>query len=102
MEILEMADGEMRELEVLSYEIGETIITPRDGRGPKTVVDVRLHVSRTTKSLFPYYWDLTAATLTAQVVPRLEAAPSFPLVLRLHKYGVAPRARYGVEVGANG
>lgn len=97
LEILELGDGETRELVVTGYALGSTTITPRDRMIPKTVDVVRLIVDRQSKSLFPYYYDLTASTLTAQVRPKLETITTWPRVVRIAKYGVAPRARYSVE-----
>jgi hypothetical protein len=98
LEILEMSDQEMRELVVTGFEVGSTLITPRDRQSPKTVTVVRLHVARESKPLFPYYWDLTAGTLTAQAIPLLSAVTQWPRVAAITKYGVAPRARYGFEL----
>lgn len=98
LEILEMSDGETRELVVLGFEVGTTLITPRDRQSPKTVTVVRLLVDRISKSLFPYYYDLTAGTLTAQALPLLQAVTQWPRVASIAKYGVAPRARYGFEL----
>jgi len=97
-ELLELGDGESRELRVESFEVGDMTITPRDGRGPKSIVVVRVHLPREDKPLFPHYFDLTAGTLTPQVIAILEARRSFPARLVLTKYGVAPRARFTVQV----
>ena len=97
-EILEMSDGEVRELHILSWQSGEMLISPRDGRGPKTITAVRVFVPPTDKLAFPFYWDLTATTLVAQVLPILQSRPAGGVELRLSKYGVAPKARYSVAV----
>jgi hypothetical protein len=98
LEILEMSDGEVRELVVTGYVLGTTTITPRDRQVSKQIDVVRLLVDHVSKSLFPYYYDLTAGTLTAQVAPLLGAVQQWPRVLRIAAYGVAPRRRYGVEL----
>lgn len=100
-EILEMADGQVTELAIESYEVGEAVIQPSYRSSPKTVVDVRIHVHPDNKTAFPYYWDLLAGTLTAQLVPMLESEPRFPVTYQLQAYGVAPRRRYGVRRLAN-
>jgi hypothetical protein len=101
MEILEMSDGEVRELTVSGYAVGQTTITPRDRNVSKVITVVRLSVPAAVKATWPPYWDLTAGTLTAQLVPMLAAVTSWPRVIRLIKYGVAPKARYSVELLPN-
>jgi hypothetical protein len=98
LELLELGDGEMRELLVTGFELGTTVIHPIDRREGKTVTVVRLLVDRMSKALFPYYYDLTAGTLTAQALPLLSAVTQWPRVAAITKYGVAPRARYGFEL----
>jgi hypothetical protein len=95
-EILEMSDGELRELTITGFESGSMTITPRDRNVSKTVTALRLLVGPESKPFFPQYYDLTAQTLVAQVLPLLAAVTNWPRVLRITKYGVAPRARYGV------
>jgi hypothetical protein len=97
LEILEMGDGEVRTLAVVGWETGAVTLTPV-GRLTKTVLGVRLHVRPDSKGMFPFYWDLTAATLVAQVIPTMEAHPGQGVILEVTKSGVAPKARYGVAV----
>lgn len=98
VELLEMDEGEARTLYVARFERGDLVINPRDGRPPKTVQVIRAHVIPSTKPFGPAWWDLTSATLVAQVGPILEARTKWPAILRLTAQGVAPRRRYQVEV----
>ena len=97
MELLELAPGETRAFTVVRAELGETIITPRDGRPPKTVEDLRLHVDPNDKPLFPHYYDVTAVTLIAQLRDLAQPGAPLPRQLTIAKVGSGPAARFSVQ-----
>ncbi len=97
-EILELGDGGSLTTTILKSEEGEMTINPRDGRSPKTIQVVRVHVPPETKPLFPGYYDLTSSTLVAQLKPLLSTLVGNSRQVRITKVGVAPRARFTVEV----
>lgn len=97
-EILEMGDGGSLVTTVEKWAEGEMQIHPRDGRDPKTINVVRVHVPKETKPLFPDYYDLTSQTLTAQLRPLLPTVAGSGRKVRITKHGFGPKARFSVEV----
>lgn len=94
MEILELAPGEDRSFTVLWAEEGRTIITPRDGRPPKEIPVLRLHVDPRDKPTFPQYYDVTAFTLQAQLKPLVLASGYVARRFTVQKVGSGPQARF--------
>jgi hypothetical protein len=94
MEILELAPGESRSFTVLSAEEGRTIINPRDGRPPKEIPVLRLHVGISDKPTFPQYYDVTSLTLQAQMKPLVLAPGYVPRRFTVQKVGSGPQARF--------
>lgn len=97
-ELLELADGGFIQTRVDRFEVGEMDISPRDGRPPKTIKAIRIHVPPADKPFFPFYWDLTAGTLVAQMEPMLPGIVQRKAVLKITKRGTGPSARFSVEV----
>jgi len=97
-EIFELKDGETRDLEIIDYKVGEMTIHPKDGRPPKDIRGLRVHVPKVGKEFFPYYWDITSTTLTAQLLPLLEQGLHKTRRFRITKRGVPPMARFTLEV----
>ena len=97
-EILELADEGKLTTKVNDWREGEFEIKPRDGRPPKTIKAIRLFVPKETKAHFPFYWDLTSASLVAQLSPLLPSIVGSDKTLTITKHGVAPKARFTVEV----
>jgi len=97
-EILELTDGEVRQLRITNYQVGNVTIRPPWLPGGKVVRALRVHVPHESKTFFPYYWDITGKTLVAQMVPYLEAGGYQNKVFTITKYGVAPKARFTLEV----
>jgi len=98
-EILELEDKESRRLRFLSWELGELDIIPKDGRGQKRIRVLRVTVPVEDKPVGPPYWDITGQTLIAQLLPYLEQPTYRERVFTVTKYGVAPKARFQVQVG---
>jgi len=100
-EILEVADGETKEIVAHRYETGDMVIHPRYPGAPaeKRIRGIRLFVDRKDKPMGPDYWDVTATTLIYDLVPKLEAWKTWPARIKVTALGVAPRKRFTVEVG---
>ena len=99
-EFWDMADGETRRIRVVSWEIGDTEISPRylpDG-GTKTIRVLRLHLAEGIKPLLPSYWDITSKHLQAALIPYLEAPAFTALQFDITKHGEPPRARFSMTV----
>jgi len=99
-EILELRDGESKELTILKYESGTVIIHPRYPGAPtsKEISAIRLYVPQAEKPAGVPYWDVTSQTLIAQLKPFLEEIPEKGLRIRLTAHGIAPSKRYTLEL----
>lgn len=97
-EILEMDDQEEIEFHIEKYEVGEMEIHPWYQKDGKWIRGLRVHVPEEEKSFFPYYWDITAQTLVAQVLPVLEVGNYKNKLFIIKKFGVKPRARFSLRV----
>jgi len=97
-EIFELTDGEVRELTITGYETGEVTIHPLHTTVPKVITALRVQVPRASKMLGPPYWDITSKTLVAQMLPYLEAGGYQTKRFVVKKLGVAPKARFTLEV----
>lgn len=97
-EIFELVDREVRELTITNWEQGRVTIYPPHQPTGKVINALRVHVPAETKDFFPYYWDITSKTLVAQMVPYLEAGGYQGKRFIITKYGVAPKARFSLEV----
>jgi hypothetical protein len=97
-EIFELVDGETRELTITAFETGEVTIHPLHTTQPKVVTALRVVVPRESKILGPPYWDITSKTLVAQMLPYLEAGGYTGKKFVIKKFGIAPKARFTLEV----
>ena len=95
------AEGELV-TRVTAWEEGRATIKP--ARAPQGVeVDIiRLHVPAEDKPTEPRYWDVTATRLHPSLRTQLPAVVAGKRWLKLHKYGVAPHARFSLEVSPSG
>lgn len=93
-EILELAAGETRRITPESWQLGKATIHPRDGREPKTIRVLRVHVPYSLKPTLPHWWDITAQHLVAGMLPWLERLTTNPVVFTVTKLGEGPRARF--------
>jgi hypothetical protein len=96
-EIKEWNDGETLELTITGYEVGELLIHPRDGRAPKRVDVMRVHVPPQEKTRFPHYWDLTSKRLVAQLKSILPPTVIGPFPVKITAIGTAPMTHYSVS-----
>jgi len=95
-EIYEWEDGETREFTIVRYEVGETTIVPRDGREPKTIEVIRLHVPPEEKPEYPHYWDMTSSRLVAYLKGMLPTILRGPFKVKVTAIGTAPRTHFSV------
>lgn len=96
-EIYEWRDGETREFVIARYELGELEIHPRDGREPKVVNVMRIHVPPETKDTFPAYWDLTSQRLVAQLRGILPEPLYNPFTVKVTAIGRPPATHFSVS-----
>lgn len=97
MEILDMMDGQTTVLHVLTWELGKTFINPRDGRDPRWVPVLRLHVPGGDKPTIPHYWDVTAKTLVNGLLGYLERGDERRYRFKVTKHGRPPMARFTLD-----
>ncbi len=97
-EIFDLASGGELVTRVTAFEQGRATIKP--ARAPQGVeVDVvRIHVPPEDKPHVPSYWDLTATRLLPTLVAALPGVVTGRRWIRIRKEGVAPRARFSLEV----
>lgn len=98
IELLDLpAEGELV-TRVLRMEEGPAFIKPARAPQGVDVTVIRLHVPPEDKPTAPLYWDVTATTLHPSLRAQVPAAIAGKLWVRIRKFGVAPRARFGLEV----
>lgn len=97
-EILELTDGESMTTKIESWKVGEVEIHPAYQPQGKMIKALRIGVPKINKEFFPFYWDVTSQTLLAQLMPFLEAPGYAQKTYTITKHGVAPRARFSLEV----
>ena len=97
-EILELEDRGTLETRILNWSVGEVEIHPGYQPEGKWITALRVWVPREHKEFFPWYWDITSQTLLAQLLPYLEQPGFDTKMFRITKHGVAPRARFTLEV----
>lgn len=99
IEFLDLADKESKDLKILTWERGTTVInTIRRGREVEVEITIlRVHVPEATKPLPPRYYDISSKTLMAQLMPLLMAPGYEEWTYRVTAYGVAPRKRFSLE-----
>jgi len=98
MEILELADGESRVFTVLKWELGEALIHPTRRPAGVNVRVLRVHVPTQEKPEVPQYWDVTSQTLIGSWAPLLDPGGGGSGRFKVTKKGVAPAARFTLEV----
>lgn len=101
-EIFELRDGETRGLEIKSYSRGLVTIYPAHRPTGKVIEALRVHVPKEYKDYFPWYWDITSKFLVAQMMPFLEAGGLGNKLFVITKHGVAPKARFELQVRPKG
>lgn len=94
MELFELVDGASYEIVPVKWELGWTHIRPRDGREPRDVHCLRLHVDPATKGTIPAYWDITSKHLVSELLGYLQAHPPGSYKFSITKHGRGPTARF--------
>ena len=102
VELLELPDGESRSFRALRYDKGTLRVVPKHQPEGKIVTALRVHVPLEDKPLFPHYWDLTAATLVAQLEPHLQRPDLARLRFTITARGIGPRKRFEVQTVLRG
>ena len=97
-EILELEDEGVLTTKIVRWQRGEVEIHPSYKPEGKFIQALRIHVPETDKDYFPFYWDVTSQTLLAQLLPYLEAPGFEHRTFTIVKHGVAPRARFSLQV----
>jgi hypothetical protein len=97
-EILELGDGGKLVTNILKWELGNMTINRRSDGVKKDVQVLRIFIPHTVKPIFPDYYDLTSTTLIAQLLPHLQKADYTNYIFTITKHGVAPRARFTLDV----
>lgn len=97
-EIIDLYAGQARQFHVLRHELGKTRIVPRDGREPKEVQVLRLHVPISDKPLAPHWWDLTSKRGIVGMLGFLESGVPKDTLFRLTKVGTGPAGAYQIDV----
>jgi len=99
-EFWDMEDQEIRVVKFTRWEEGTIEIHPRYPGAPesKTVRVLRLHLAEGIKTTLPGYWDMTSKHLIAALLPILRAPGLEDKTFTIQKFGVAPSARFSLEV----
>ena len=97
-EILHLRDGGELVTRVARLEEGPVPVVPKDGRSPKVVRGIRLHVPPADKMTVPAWWDVTAQTLRPGLLELGPLAIASGRYLRIRKFGSAPSARFSLEL----
>ena len=97
-EILDLRDGESIDLRVERWELGKMRIRVRRTGEEKEIIALRVYVPPELKPTLPHYYDITANTLRAGLLPYLEKPDYRRYIFRITKIGVAPTARFMLEV----
>lgn len=96
MEIYEWSAGETHEFTILRWEEGTHTINPRDGRPPKEITVLRIHVPPEEKPDYPPWWDLTSARLVHQLLGMLPPGGIGGMKISVTAIGSAPRTHFSV------
>lgn len=98
MELLDLPDKGVLTTRVLRFEEGEATIQTEKVPDGKVISVTRIHVPQEDKAHFPFYYDVTSKTLRAQLVPLLPGIIARGARITVTKHGVAPAARFTLEV----
>jgi hypothetical protein len=97
-EIFDLQDGQSQLLKITEYELGTMKIKTAEVPEGKQIRVLRVHVPVGVKTTGAPYWDITSQTLIAQIMPWVENNAYINTVFKVTKHGVAPRARFTLEV----
>jgi hypothetical protein len=97
-EIFEIEDGVTVDLSISSWVIDQAVIRPAHAPQGKVIEVLRVFVPTSAKAHFPYYWDITATTLIAQLRPWLEKPGFETKKFRVTAHGAGVQKRFALEV----
>lgn len=97
-ELLDLMDGGSITTRILAYSFDHMTINVGPAKTPKIVNALRITVPPTDKTHFPFYWDITAQTLIAQLLPILEKGNYQARRFTITKHGNPPSARFSLGV----
>jgi len=97
-EIFDVPPETVQEFDPQRYELGKGFIRPARAPEGVWVPILRIWVTRATKPLGAPYWDITAKTLIVTLLPVIDDWIARRLRFRARKVGIAPRARFEIEV----
>ncbi len=119
-EILELADGQRTTFHVKGWEQGTVRIFPKDWEGRvqtminrgqinedlardyrqngKPITALRVVVPKEEMPPGKMYWDITATTLVAQMLPTLQRPDFKEKAFTVTAHGIAPAKRFTLEV----
>ncbi len=97
-EIFDYPAGGVFESKVLGWTSGQALIKPKATNEEKYVQVIRLQLPPEARPAGMPYLDVTSKTLQAQLAPVLQDIVQNHRTVRITKYGVAPAARFSLEV----
>lgn len=97
-EFLDLPDGGDLTVHPTNWEFGEGLINPRDGRAPRMIPILRIHVPATEKATLPQWWDVTSKTVQPTLAGVLPSVIARKQGIRLTKHGEGVKARFTVDV----
>jgi hypothetical protein len=83
---------------VLSWQLGEMQIFPRDTPAGKMVPSLRVHVPLEDKPADVPYWDITSKKLIATLLPILPSIAGTNTYVHIHKDGEGVSSSYSVSI----
>lgn len=98
VEVLELQHGEAVTFHVERWEKGQLTIFPAHAPQGKLVDVIRVHVKHTDKEHFPYYYDLTASSLVAQIEPQLRRTDYQGITFRVTAFGFGAKKRFSLDI----
>lgn len=98
IDLLELPDQGVLVTRVERWEEGTSTITPKGAAASKQISVIRIHVPAADKPTVPHYWDITATRLHPALRASLDDVVRDHRWIRIQKFGVAPAARFSLEV----
>jgi len=98
IDLFDLPDGGELVTRVLRYQVERTIIKPPRAPEGVEVQVVRIFIPPADKPDEPKWWDVTATRLQPTLVAVLPGVIADQSWIRIRKSGVAPRARFSLEV----
>ena len=97
-EIMDLGDGGTIATTIENWKLGSMKITPRKIGVEKEISALRIWVPLEVKPTVPPYYDITSGTLIAGLLGYLKQPGWEKKRYKITKHGVAPMARFTLEV----